>query len=94
MNFTLPPSKIFSPSTIALNPLPGNALKSATCSAVKFSYFAANSVMAFANGCSLIFSSEYAFEMSSRSEIPLDGIMSVTLGSPLVIVPVLSRAAI
>ena len=49
---------------------------------------------AFARGCSLLFSSEKAIVNSSSSLLLSAGIISVTFGSPSVIVPVLSRATI
>ena len=51
-------------------------------------------MIAFASGCSLGFSNAYAIRRSSSAVIPSAGIMSVTLGSPFVIVPVLSSATI
>ena len=52
------------------------------------------STIAFANGCSLFFSSENAVSKSSCSLIPSTGRISVTFGWPVVIVPVLSKATI
>ena len=49
--------------------------------------------MAFASGCSLFLSNAYAIRSRSSSNMST-GIMSVTFGSPLVIVPVLSKATI
>ena len=73
--------------------MPGRALKSLTSCAWMPSSPAFTST-AFARGCSLFFSRENASSSSCRSVIPSAGITSVTLGSPLVMVPVLSRATI
>ncbi len=52
------------------------------------------SITAFASGCSLELSRSAASCISSRSVYPFAGRMSVTRGSPVVIVPVLSSATI
>ena len=50
--------------------------------------------MALARGCSLFFSSAAAIFRKASCCIPLKGMISVTLGSPSVMVPVLSSATI
>ena len=50
--------------------------------------------MAFASGCSLFNSSANAVRTRASFAIPSPGIISVTFGSPRVIVPVLSRTTI
>ena len=78
--------------SLAERPLPISALKSVTSSASIFISFALI-IIALASGCSLILSRETASFISSVSLVSL-GIISVTRGSPLVIVPVLSSAII
>ena len=90
--FLLPPI-ILLPLYSADSPLPDSALKLTT----SYGFIASSSaleIIAFASGCSLLISTEYASCKSSFSVIFPTGIMSVTLGSPFVIVPVLSRTAI
>ena len=89
--FLLPPI-ILLPLYSADNPLPDSALKSVTSYGFKESS-SAFTIIAFASGCSLLASIEYAYFKSSFSVIS-NGIISVTFGSPLVIVPVLSSTAI
>ena len=91
-NFRLPPFTSASP-TFPSRPFPGSALNSLTgiCSAC---FSAPYATIAFANGCSLLLSSEYANFNSSSSEVPSAASTSVTFGSPLVMVPVLSNATI
>ncbi len=92
INFMLPPCKT-SPSSTAESPLPGSARNSVTsCAAMDSSL--ALSITALARGCSLFASKEQASCKSSSSRIPSAAKISVTFGSPLVIVPVLSRATI
>ena len=62
------------------------------CSAFPFS--SAFARIARASGCSLFFSNAFAKNNNSCSVISSAGIRSVTFGSPLVIVPVLSSATI
>ena len=81
------------PFSFADSPFPGNAWNSVTSSA-KTPSSSPFLRIAPANGCSLLASSAYAKRSSSSSLIPSDGMMSVTFGSPLVIVPVLSNATI
>ena len=79
--------------TFPFTPLPGNAEKSVTLSGDIF-LFLHSKLTALANGCSLFFSREAATLSNSFSETPSIAIISVTVGSPFVIVPVLSRATI
>ena len=87
------PPKISTPSSFAARPLPGRAAKPDTSGAVSFCSSVQAST-AFASGCSLLRSSAAARVSSSVSETPSAGRMSVTFGSPLVMVPVLSSATI
>ena len=92
MYFTLPP-KYITPSIFAFSPFPETAAKSIVSrSAIPFS--SAYDTMAFATGCSLLLSSEYAMASNSSSRIPSIGSTSVTDIFPVVIVPVLSSATI
>ena len=87
------PANISFPFTVPLRPFPGKALKMDTSSQMIF-LLSAYEITAFASGCSLFFSRDAAALRSSFSVISPFGIMSVTLGSPFVIVPVLSSATI
>ena len=86
----LPPSSFLSPM-VHLRPLPGSMRKSST-SATLISSSSALAITALARGCSLFASRAAARPRSWSSATPGPGSISVTLGSPLVIVPVLSRA--
>ncbi len=90
--FRLPPSST-APSSLAERPLPGRAVNSVTSAAERPSS-SALAMTAFARGCSLFFSRAQASRKRASSVNPGAGRISVTLGSPLVIVPVLSRATI
>ena len=91
MNFMLP-ARSFSPSgPRAWIPLPGSAVKSLTSGRAVPS---AALVTAFARGCSLLLSRAAAILRKSTCCMPSRGMISVTLGSPLVMVPVLSKAMI
>ena len=86
----LPPTKVL-PDNTAVSPFPGSAEKSATSNA----FFPSSSpfcITAFANGCSLFASNAIASSKSVSCVYPSAGIMSVTFGSPSVMVPVLSSA--
>ena len=92
MNFRLPP-RSFLPSSTAETPFPGRASKFSVSFAERFSslpFF----MIAFASGCSLFASRESAREKSEAVSKPSAGTVSVTTGSPLVTVPVLSSATI
>ena len=92
MNFRLPPART-SPFRAAVRPLPGFAMKSVTsfaCTPIS----SARAMMALASGCSLFFSSALAASRRFFSVMPGAGKISVTRGSPLVMVPVLSSATI
>ena len=91
-NLQLPPSKGV-PSITAVTPFPGRALNSSV-SPASIPSCSALETIAPARGCSLFLSSAKAADRSSSSLFPLMGMMSVTFGSPLVMVPVLSRATI
>ena len=93
INFRLPPQRA-SPSNVPVSPFPGTAVKSATSAPSCRPSSCARARIARASGCSLFFSRAYAMERSSSSETPAAGIISVTSGSPLVMVPVLSSATI
>ena len=88
----LPPMSVFPPRT-AVRPFPGSAENEDTSSA-SILRSSAPAMTAFASGCSLFISREAAFRSSSFSEMPSAGMISVTLGAPSVIVPVLSSATI
>ena len=90
--FIFPPVSMLSPS-LAESPFPGRTIKSFTSSGVIFSASAAADT-AFASGCSLLTSSEYASFRSSFICQPSAGSISVTSGSPLVTVPVLSSTTV
>ena len=90
--FRLPPCSTWLFS-FAFRPFPGSAENSVTSSALIF-ISSAFSTIALASGCSDFISSAYAFFSSSASSTPGAGAISVTFGSPLVIVPVLSSATI
>ena len=93
------PAFIILPASIAVRPFPTTALKSVT-SATAISSVLARSIMAFASGCSLLASTDAAIARSFPALLPVSsknvssGTISVTFGSPLVMVPVLSRATI
>ena len=93
INFRLPPQTA-TPSIFAVSPFPATARKSSVSATPSIPCSSAFTRMACARGCSLFFSRAYAQVISFSSVTPSAGIMSVTLGSPLVIVPVLSRATI
>ena len=78
---------------MAVRPLPGRAWNPVTSSMPAFSSFAFSRI-ALASGCSLLFSNAYAYFNKTSSVTPAAGMISVTFGSPLVIVPVLSSATI
>ena len=86
----LPPSSV-SPSSTALRPLPGRAVKSLTARTLS-ARRSASAMTALARGCSLFASSAAARERSSSSVTSGAGTSFVTVGSPRVMVPVLSRA--
>ena len=92
INLKLPPVILF-PLCDAVRPFPGSTLNSSKASAFIFLH-SASLTIAFANGCSLFISREYASLNKVSSSYSLIGIISVTLGSPFVIVPVLSSATI
>ena len=92
INLKLPPVILF-PLYDAVRPFPGSTLKSSKASAFIFLH-SASLTIAFANGCSLFISREYASLNKVSLSYSLIGIISVTLGSPFVIVPVLSSATI
>ena len=73
--------------------MPGSAVKSSTSPAVMPSA-RARSLIARASGCSLFFSRLQASARSSCSLFASARMISVTFGSPLVMVPVLSSATI
>ena len=73
--------------------MPGRALNWET-SAVCLPLSAAALMMALASGCSLFASSAAARSISSSPEYPSAGNISVTVGSPDVMVPVLSSTTI
>ena len=83
----LPPASSF-PSRTALRPFPGSASKPSTSG---ISIPSALADTALASGCSL-FASRAAASLRSSSLGMSTGMMSVTLGCPSVMVPVLSRA--
>ena len=86
---SLPPMSVL-PSSTASSPLPANVLKSdvsAIDSAISDAFF----IIAFASGCSLL-ASRFAAICKRYVSPLLSEITSVTTGSPLVIVPVLSNA--
>ena len=87
------PPQSSAPSSTADRPFPGSALKSVTSAALR-PHSLALARTARARGCSLFFSRARASSKSCLSSTPSAGIRSVTLGSPLVMVPVLSRATI
>ena len=88
----LPPNRGL-PMYFAVRPLPLTAEKSATSEA-ETPRSSPSATIALASGCSLFRSSEKAFSMSSASVTPSAGTISVTFGSPVVMVPVLSSATI
>ena len=88
---SLPPERT-SPSLTAQTPKPESARKFSVSKASVF-LSSAYRMIAPASGCSLFFSSENASD-SSSSSLASFGMISVTFGSPFVIVPVLSRATI
>ena len=90
MNSMLPPV-MAAPSTAADRPLPGTARKSTASGRLRSPAYART---ARASGCSLFFSSAAARVSSSSLVTPSAGSTSVTTGSPLVMVPVLSSATI
>ena len=92
MNRRLPPANL-RPARFPVKPLPGRAQKSSTSSAASRSSSALRKI-AFARGCSLFFSNAQATRSSSSSSTPSAGRMSVTFGSPPVMVPVLSSTTI
>lgn len=86
---------------MADNPFPDSVVKSVSVLSFLFSmnftvsgFSSPYAIIALAKGCSLFFSSIYAKPISSFSSVPATGIISVTFGSPFVIVPVLSNATI
>ena len=93
------PAFIILPASVAVRPFPTTALKSVT-SAIAISSVFARSMMAFASGCSLFASTDAAIARSFPALLPFSsknvssGTISVTFGSPLVMVPVLSSATI
>ena len=90
--FTLPPS-ILRPSTVAASPFPGKASKF-SASLYVICCVSISAIIARASGCSLFASSPAAKRKSSCSFTPSAGTISVTFGSPFVMVPVLSNATI
>ena len=88
----LPSNKSW-PETLASIPRPSSALKLSTFSSVRFLSCAART-RAAASGCSLCFSAAAMSVSKSFSAQPSAVIISVRLGSPLVIVPVLSRTMV
>ena len=94
MYFRLPPVRtIPSSASVPLSPFPGFASKPLTsCSFICRADV--SSMMAFARGCSLFFSRAPAYSRSFSCVTPSAGTRSVTFGSPLVMVPVLSSAMI
>ena len=86
----LPPRSCL-PSNIAVSPLPGKAVNALT-SAGSIFCCRAYAITARASGCSLFASKAAALRSSSAAVTSSVGTMSVTCGSPLVIVPVLSSA--
>ena len=88
----LPPQSSF-PFRFATRPFPGSAEKSLTSSRAR-PFSSASARIARASGCSLLCSSAKAPFKSSSSLTPSAGTRSVTCGSPLVMVPVLSSATI
>ena len=92
INLMLPPV-IRLPSRTALRPFPGRAEKSDTSDG-SFLSSSAFAITAFARGCSLLASRETATFKSCSLSYPFAAIISVTLGVPSVIVPVLSSATI
>ena len=92
MNFRLPPIT-FSPSHTADKPFPGNAINS--CGSIEVKLLSCPHFRtALASGCSLFCSNEYAYNSNSSIDTPSAATISVTCGSPFVIVPVLSRHTI
>ena len=90
MNLWLPVASSL-PPMLAMTPLPGRASKELTSGAFIPSS-SPRCMMARASGCSLFCSRARARRMSSSSLTPSAGMISVTFGSPEVMVPVLSRA--
>ena len=92
MYFMLPPSSLC-PSSVPVRPFPASAWKFST-SLVEIFRCAISNNTAFASGCSLFFSSAPASSSNVFSSYPGSHTRSVTRGSPLVMVPVLSSATI
>ena len=90
MKLRLPPARLCSPR-VPKSPFPGAAAKSVTSPAAS-PFASASLATARARGCSLFASRSKAACRSSCSPMPSAGRISVTFGSPRVIVPVLSRA--
>ena len=93
INLRFPPQTV-SPPMFPDRPFPATARKSSASVLLSTPFSSAFARIARASGCSLFFSKVYARLKSSSSVTPSAGIISVTFGSPLVIVPVLSSATI
>ena len=78
------------PSTVAVTPLPGTAMKSVG-SGTSMDLAVTTSLIARATGCSLSRSAAPATRSNSSSLVPGSGEMVVTMGLPSVSVPVLSK---
>ena len=88
-NFKFPPKNL-SPPISPVKPFPETAVKFFASSFVWIASSSAFFKIACANGCSLFFSRMYAYVRSSDSLKAEPGKISVTVGLPFVIVPVLS----
>ena len=92
MKLSLPPASLC-PSLVHVSPFPETDLKSS----LWFSFMPSEvhfSITAFARGCSLMHSRSIAACSRSLSVNGAQGMMSVTVGLPLVMVPVLSSTTI
>ena len=87
------PPRSFLPPKAASTPLPESAAKSVT-SSISIPSASARRKIAFASGCSLFASIAAAFFKRLSSDSPFNARISVTCGSPFVIVPVLSSATV